>query len=654
MNRITLTLLLLLTGIIYGRTQSIPDAARMAKMSPAELDAYKQQLLKQASSRARQLAAQYDRKIDETALPDFEVKAPVKDLKRLALIPPVAPSMTELFAAVRRSQQQLESVTPAPVVQEVRAMAAKEDGAGLQGAAIGQWLNNNPVQALLLSMESARKSPAELTAWNNLAAIYNMTGLQHKAIPILQRWLQQEPRNAMLLNNMGQAYLGLGDITKAKQWLQQCLSVDELNPEANRSMAMIASFAGQVDEAMQYFEKELQVAMRRSSLGHIKKMGRSVNLAAIRKRRSDIPHRDLFTEIGLDKFRIPDLPASTDGYAAWKTESSKLLKSLSAEYFFWLNAANTMARGTPEDGKRIPGLYADLADQLLGEHGDEYAPLLGIVRKEDVPAMQQIETDYWNKMDKNPCPQPPLDPLGGDRLIKAYAVKCCGLHKPIVDAYVSQSNAFIGSRINLALANWKSYVNGWIDIVQLDPSTGGKMGVYKVVADYFAFLIGAVQAVTAEPPPAECMIKMSIEEADAIISAKHDIELNCPDWLSLKYDIGPFSLSADCSKFAVEGGEGILGGYEKNFRTGVCTLSLGIGEKANFQNAFKATLKQMVYISFDNNNQMTDLGLKGSSQVSTDIGGLKAGYSLGLHSGFSAAVNGKGILKSFVNLSTQQ
>lgn len=653
MQKSAFGLITLLVTFLTGWTQSLPDVSRLAKMSPSELAAYKQQMLKQASSRAKQLAAQYNMKIDETVLPDFEAKAPVKDLKRLALIAHVAPSLAELSAAIRKSEQQLASVAPAAVVQEVKTMAAKQDGAGLQGASLGQWLNNNPVQALMLSMESAIKNPGEATAWNNLAALYNMTGLQHKAIPILQHWLQEKPGNAMLLNNLGQAYLGLGDLSKAREHLQQCLSVDDLNPEANHSMGMIASFMGQMDQAMKYFEKELQVAMRRSTLGHIKKMGRSVNLAAIRRRRTDIPHRDLFTEIGLDKFRIPDLPSSSSQTAAWKAKAGELIKSLSAEYMFWSNAAILTDAERKEDGNRYPGLYADLASALLSEHGAEYAPLLGLIRDEDVAPLQQIGKNYQNKLGNAICPQPPPDPEGGDQLIKAYAKKCCDLHKPIVDAYMAEHNAFIGYRLNRALANWKSYVNGWVDIVQLAPTNADKKAVYKVVADYFGFVIGCIQAVAEEPPPGECMIEMTTEEADAIISAKHDIALNCPEWLRLRYDIGLFTLKADCSKFSVEGGEGLLAGYEKSFKTGVCTLSAGIGEKANFQNAVNATLKQMIYISFDNNNQLTDLGLRGSSQVGTGIGGLEGDYSIGLHSGFSAAVNGKGILKSFVDLSTE-
>jgi tetratricopeptide (TPR) repeat protein len=653
MKKSFLSLLFGMAVTITGMARQLPDAARLSKMSPAELEVYKQQLLKQASTKAKQLSAQYNIKIDETTLPDYEVKAPVKDLKRLRMIPLTAPSMAELSAMVRKSERQLQTVAPPAIVQEVKTMAAKQDGAQLQNSSAGQWLNNNPVQALLLSMESALKSPDEAAAWNNLAALYNMTGLEHEAVPILQTWLLKLPNNAMLLNNMGQAYLGLGDLSKAKDYLNKCLSVDELNPEANHSMGIIAVFSNQTEEALSYFSRELQVAYRRSTMAQIKRMGRSVNLLQLRKKKTNKHHRDLFEEIGLSKFHIPTLPGSTSETATWKSEKATLMKNLQAELFFWYGATTLSDQERAIDGKRNPGLYSDLADELLSEHGDQYAPLLGLIRPHDTARLREIITSYYDMLSAVPCPQPPNTPGGGEELIKAYAKKCCSLHTPIVDNYMSEHNGFIKNRLDLAIANWKSYINGCVDIEQLAPTNAGKKSVYKVVADYFGFLITSLQVVAEESPPAECMVKMTEQEADAIITANHDPKLDCPDWLKIKVGFSIVSLEADCSHYALEGGEGLLSGYEKNFKTGVSTWSIGAGVEANYKDWVEAGVKQMVYISYDNNGQVSDYGLKGSSEVGTVIAGAEAGYTLGINSGWQSNVNGKGILKDFINLSTQ-
>ena len=128
-------------------------------------------------------------------------------------------------------------------MDEVKAITSKETPAQQQSSSIAEFYSDNPVQALLISMNAALQNTAQMTGWNNLAALYNMSGLEHKAIPVLMNQLQIEPGNSMLLNNMGQAYLGLGDISKAENYLTQCLAVDPLHPEANRSMGMIKNFS---------------------------------------------------------------------------------------------------------------------------------------------------------------------------------------------------------------------------------------------------------------------------------------------------------------------------------------------------------------------------------------------------------------------------
>ena len=98
---------------------------------------------------------------------------------------------------------------------------AGQNAETLQQSAIGTFYADKPEQSLLIAMEAALKDVNDQTGWNNVAAIMNMTGFQHKAIPILMNQIQSDPNNSMLLNNMGQAYLGLGDIGLAELFLKQ-------------------------------------------------------------------------------------------------------------------------------------------------------------------------------------------------------------------------------------------------------------------------------------------------------------------------------------------------------------------------------------------------------------------------------------------------
>lgn len=650
-------------------TGAIPDVQALMKMSPAELQAYKEKMQKAASQQARQMASAANRKIDEMLLPDAEIRPPVLDSRRLKLLPSQPPSLVQLSDALIKSRQRLETLAPSAVLEEVKSITTQKNPAQQQSAAIAEFYADRPVQALLIAMQSVLLQPTEMVGWNNLAALYTMTGLEHKAIPILQQALVQMPANAILLNNIGQAYLGLGDLGTAENYLQQCLQQDPLHPEANRSMGMIRLFQQQSDAARAYFEKELEVAHRRSTLALLKRKGVKVDLNAIRKRRTGIPHQDFFTDIGLNKFKLPDLPTAAGQSVSWHNDHAAYLQSLQAEFYFWTNAGNITQEMREEEGRKTPGLYADLEAELNSDLGDTYAPLLGLIQEQDATHLEGLVADYTVKMTEAVCPDPPQVPGGGAELMKAYQQKCCDLRKPIADAYVAARNNFVTSRYAIVDARWKEYINAMIANVQLNPTAGNKKMVYEAVAQYFGFLLTTIQSAACfEDNPTECFDSgLTSEQAGEIIAASHQIDWNCPAWLNLELDVQVAKIKADCSKYALEAGAVMKGSYEHDFRTGTSTLSGGLGLKAKFfAGAGGAELKQMVYVSFDNNNQFSDFGLKGTAQVKIGdtpasiadgiakvggtIAGIEGGYTLGLNSGFNSAVKGKGIIADFIKI----
>lgn len=653
----------------HKSTNTPPDVQALMKMSPAELQAYKDKLIKTASHQARQMASAANVKIDELMLPDGEIKPPVKDVRRLTLLPVHPPSLVQLSDALIRSKQKLEAVAPKVMLEEVKAITTQLNPAQQQSAAIAEFYADRPVQALLIAMQSTLQHPAELVGWNNLAALYTMTGLEHKAIPILLQAMGQLPENAILLNNIGQAYLGLGDLATAENYLQQCLQQDPLHPEANRSMGMIRLFQQQAAAATAYFEKELEIAHRRSTLALLKRKGVKIDLSAIRKRRTGIPHEDFFTDIGLNKFKLPDLPTAAGQSVSWHNDHAAYLQSLQAEFYFWTNAGMITDEIRAEEGRKTPGLYADLEAELNSDLGDAYAPLLGLLQEQEANHLEGLVADYYKKLSERVCPPAPQVAGGGADLMRAYQQKCCDLRKPIADDYVNARNAFVSARYQIVDARWKEYLNTMIANVQLNPTAGNKKMVYEAVAQYFGFLITTIQsAVCFEDNPTECLTGgLTSEQADEIISASHQLDWRCPSWLNLELDVQVAKIKADCSKYALEAGTGLRGSYEHDFKTGTSTLAGGLGLKAKFfAGAGGADLKQMVYVSFDNNNQFSDFGLKGTAQVKIGdtpasiadgiakvggtIAGVEGGYTLGLNSGFHSAVKGKGIIADFIKI----
>jgi tetratricopeptide (TPR) repeat protein len=637
----------------------MPDINKLMKMSPAEIETYKAQMLKQASTQAKKISDENNFKIDEMTLPDYELKMPVKNIKRLALLPVDPPTINELVDELKKSKQQIEAATPKAILDEVNAITAQQTPAQMQSSSIAAFYSEKPLQALLISMQSALKNAKEVIAWNNLAALYNMCRLEHKAIPVLMHHLQQLPTNAMLLNNMGQAYLGLGEIPKAKTYLLQCLKQDPMNPEANRSMGMVCLFEKDYDKSREYFEKEIEVTQRESTVSLLDKNKMGINIYLIRDKNASLPNRNFFDEIQLNKFKVPAFPTSSEYSRVMENEHRPFRISAVKEQLYWGNEAV----GTPEllaiEGKQSGGLYAKQVKRLLKDLHKKYTAYdLTLFTDININQLKSMLDDYGAKMGVLKCPSAPTG--ASMDVILAYERKCCEIKKPIIDAHIARYNALVTQRINFVSGVWKQYINKLINIVSLDPSSANRRFVCDKVGEYFLFLGIASQAGIFPDPPGECQYNITAATADSIIESSRSIDLKCPGSLNIEIDLQVAKLKADCSKFSISGGQGLRLGYDHSFKTGTSTLSAGVGMKASFLNAGGVDVSEMLFVSWDNNNQFSDLGLRmnasvklggtplsvaeGIAKVGGTIAGIDGGYSLGVNSGFNVSVKGKGLL----------
>jgi tetratricopeptide (TPR) repeat protein len=649
----------------YAQTKPVmPDVNKLMKMSPAELEAYKQKMLKQYSEQAKQIATEANFKLDETVLPDYKIQLPTKDVQRLSLIPQQPPTLIQLSDMLRTTKQQIVTIANPVVIQDVKKMTEGQDVESIQQAAIGAFYADKPEQAVLAAIEAAFKNSADQTSWNNLAAIFNMTGLEHKSVPILMNQLQADPNNSMMLNNMGQAYLGLGDIGMAELFLKQCLQHDPLHPEANRSMGMIRFYYEQYDEGMRYFEKELEVAYRRSTMALMKGKNKAFNIYKLRKKRN-VPSRNFFGELQFGKFKVPALPQTTDETAAAKINANSFGESVAAEMLYWNDKAQLSKAEIEADGKRIPGIYSNYVEALLEDLHEVYtAEELHIFNDIDLNQIRLMLDDYNVKLMAVKCPQAPAGATFGEQ--EAYIKKCCDIKKPIMDDFVAQYNSFVTKRGNRVLGIWKEYLNDLINIASLEPSAGNKIMVYRNLQQYCNVLASCTGGQFLDPPM-ECSVSLTSEQADSLIASARNLDLSCPKWLNVEVDVKVAKIKADCDKYAIEVGKLWQAGYEHNFRTGTTTLSAGVGAKAKFfANTGGADLKAMVYMSFDNNNQISDVGIMGKASVKIGdtpfvlaggngsaggtLGGTEGMVKLGFNSGFTSGVKGTGALAEVVEI----
>jgi tetratricopeptide (TPR) repeat protein len=636
MKYILFTVLLLLNVSVFAQTQV--DVNKMMKMTPAELEAYKKKMIQQQTAKAQQMAEQYNLNVNTSVLPNVEIKPPVKDVKRLALIPVKPPTRTELVTSLQQSVQQVQKGIPASTVKEVEQFVASKSIAQIHDAAISTFYNNNSTQGVLMMMKAVAAHPDSLQMMNNLAAMYNMIGVQQKAVPLLQYCLQQLPNSSIVLNNLGQSYYGLGDLFTAAAYLRKCLDIDSLNIEANHSMGMLHYFKKEYDAAMKYFEREMSVAYRRSTMAMAYKMGKKFNLRALAQRRNQrkgAKQKDAFEEITLGKFSLPQFPGSAKEITANKGEYEAFTQSVQTEMMFWKENARVVLANAPK-GDVYPGVYHDLVDAMLEELDEEFTPdYLNPYGNSEAAVAQEIVQRNATAIISVKCPEAP--PGSSLQVQQEFSIACCeNQRRPLADQLVSELGSHIKPLFDLGLLRWKSYINQMVAIVQLDPSAANQAMVYNAVSGYFTYLSTALLFYTGGEVNnllVDCVPDYKPVDLDSLVQSDREWRMNCPSWLNIEVDLGGAAVKADCNKYAIEAGEGIMAGFEHEFKSGNSTLLIGVGAKAEFLGIAKAEAKSQFYFTFDKNKTFSDWGIKNTGELGISgtplpIGGIKVGGNI--------------------------
>ena len=100
----------------------------------------------------------------------------------------------------------------------------------MTGTGIAFWIEGKTGEGALVALKGAELNTDNVTLLNNVGGMLTGCGLGVNAIPVLQYVLEKQPGNNMILNNLGQAYLQLGDDKKAEQYLLQCVSTYNYYP----------------------------------------------------------------------------------------------------------------------------------------------------------------------------------------------------------------------------------------------------------------------------------------------------------------------------------------------------------------------------------------------------------------------------------------
>jgi tetratricopeptide (TPR) repeat protein len=594
---------------------AIPDVNKLMKMSPAELEAYKKQMIEQTSRQAADFADANKLNINKAAMPGLDLKPPVKDVKRLALIPSRPPTRAELVSGIQQSIRQIQKDMPAAAIEAVTKTINNIPVDRINPKAVLDFYAGDQRSAMLLMMKLASQEPDSALYLNNLGAMYNMSGVMHRAVPLFQYCLEKYPQSSMLLGNIGQSYLLLGDMEKAAEYFRKCLAIDSLHVEANHSMGMIHYFKNDFGKAKYCFQRELSVCVRKSTLAMAKRMRIKFNLLDLLKqknKRNGVNDENFIEEITVNKFTMPLFPNSTRDYLLNKFRYDQFAASVQQEQLFWMNKALQIAQSQANaTGDEYPGLYTDYVNELLEELGEKYPPdyLINFGKNEFEAMMARMES-RTKQLITVQCPPAPAG--SSPEVHEAYAIRCCEEQmRPLADALLTEISTTVVPVIKTGVLRWQEYINTLICIAKLDPGAGNRMMVYNAVAGYFAYLSTAMIYYNGKFDGylTNCRFNYDQNAITGLIESNRSWGLDCAPWMNMEMEIVSVAVKLDCNKFAIEAGDNLAGAFEYEFKTQNSTLLLGQAFSGSFLGV-KAEAKEQLFLTFDNNLSFQDFGIK--------------------------------------------
>lgn len=569
-----------------------------------------------------------------------------KDQQRIQAIPDVALEQTAMLQYVAKLSKALEATIEETYLAELRQMMRQTKPQEINQVALLAWYQQADQEAALLAMKAVQTMPDSAMAWNNLGGLLNMMHMEELAIPILKYGQRKESNNPSILNNLGQSFLGLGDVLRAEEYFGACLAQDTDHPEATRSMGVVALTKGDQEKASQYFEQDLRENLRESSFEWLKRAkGRQdIKLNTLRKaflQRKKQGDKNFYGMVALGQLGLPTLPLTSEQTEKWLFEKEQYVQSITEEAQYWYNEFQTY---TAEEVQfavhKTEPYYSWLVTEVIHE-------LTSVHSSEDIAALDAFWSgatarmvDYEDRRAAMSCPDPPEG--ASEEVRKAYDKKCCEIAKGIIDPFMSAHNEDLRRNFEFRDGMWKLFLNELISTVELCPTPDNKKQVYLQLYHYANFLISYVGMVVAEDTP--CDDDMTLAEMEAILKrSKRKVELKCPSWLYYELPFpGVGSITMSCAEFQVEAKplSIVKAGYKKTFKDQTSTLYVGVGPSMDVGPLVNVSAGVQGYLVFDRHEQLVNTGISAEAKMSLPqgIADLVATAKVEMNSGYSHEV----------------
>lgn len=353
MKRIILIAWYILFSILYAQSQT---KTKSTENAPGQQDI--QQMMKEAQKALDGMSPEDKKMMEDMGvklpsmngmpnLTDQQIQAglnaestivPEKDIARIASISktPLTTSSLPAFLATINAKVilQLKPESRSKGEEIYQLIKAEHNSATETGnAAIGLWMMGKAELAIYVMGKSCEDDPSNVNNLSNYAAMLSMAGAEQLSIPILNNLNKRFPKNSTILNNIGQAWFGLGDIDKSATYLDSTIRIFGSHPQANFTKSFIEENKGNKQGAIEAALQSIKSGYSTEKENRLYKLG------------YDLDSKDLSWDkpmpqdpLGLEKFNWPAFPLNVDQsevlekeWDAFKSVCNKEIENLNSQ-----------------------------------------------------------------------------------------------------------------------------------------------------------------------------------------------------------------------------------------------------------------------------------------------------------------------------------
>ncbi len=581
---------------------------------------------------------------------------PQKDAARINMALATTVSNGEMSAYIIKTHQAvLLKLTPAAktkaatIYQQIKSL-----NRSVANAAVGLWMDGKPTLALYIMGEACKADPANAINLNNYASFLTMCGAEQIALPILNNLNKRYPKNSSILNNITQAWLGLGDIPRAEKYADSTIRIYAYHPQANMAKCLIEESKGNIPAAIAAAKKSIRKVYSTEKDNKLKKLGYDLNSDDINWDRP-MPQDAL----GLGKFNWPEYPLDVEQnklsekeWAEFKNECEQKINELKIkqqqaeqEYVTQSGIRNQHVIQASQHGQYVqlmPG-YAAKAIKKLGPGVNDVNGNMSFVfasALEPVTKALKAAGDYENELNKK---QEALDKKYEDQVGE-------GKSNPL-EAICKDENGIRTEFLSATNGGLQSAYRNYFNYVKRRSSDLLYYYQYTMWPEQFELAkINAQIAWLTQIKDQRVYFKAKSSWCNSVPKTKKSGPLQNFDDVHCDYvstmDLGVYKITSSCSNLV---GEFDFGGVKinmtDNVETGRYSGSAMVGTSKGFDGPAGSEVEASIaaLVEWDNTG-ITDVGA--IAGVSANAGGQTiAGADVKVTVNSGVSTTGKGILQ---------